>query len=122
MIDLLEGVGQHENSNGNKEKTTGEGDDPHISFQLFKSPQERIEGQRRKKKWESQPHGIEEEKHDPRIKALSGTGIDENGREDRSDTRCPAGCKYDPDKEAIPAFVDFILKCIWVPLITYCET
>ena len=99
MIDLLEGVGQHENSNGNKKKTTDDGDDSHISFQLLKSPQERIEGQRRKKKWESQPHGIDGEKQDPRIKALSGTGIDENGRKDRPDTRCPACCKDDPHEE-----------------------
>lgn len=39
LIDLLEGVGQHENSDGNQEKTTHECDDPHISSDLLESRQ-----------------------------------------------------------------------------------
>ena len=26
-------------------------------------------------------------------------------------------CEYDPDKEAMPAFVDFVYSCIWSPLV-----
>lgn len=26
-------------------------------------------------------------------------------------------CGYDPDKEAIPQFLDFVYQCIWQPLL-----
>ena len=49
-VDVPEGIGQDENPDGNEKDSTDECNPPHITFDLIKGGQKRIEGQGGQKK------------------------------------------------------------------------
>ena len=45
------------------------------------------------------------------------TGFHMGERRDALAQAIDEACGYDPDKEAFPAFIEFVGKCVWTPLV-----
>lgn len=47
---------------------------------------------------------------------LSGCHLGE--QKNGIDMAIDKACGYDPNKEAVPAFVNFVMECIWIPMVS----